>query len=247
MGVSRKRDCVLPTDWTVDKYWIAVDRMIQAEPEAKVLYKDGPYYWPSRKPTHPGFRVVKRGGKYIVMLPSLEAAEVLHRRLDALPSRLQLRQTVAAARGDLNLSVKPAYKAKRCTAKEAAKDLEDLIKRTEALNELSGEQDSLFAAWLVVGYRNRKELATYRSQHGDDAAVTVRKTSSFYWRLNWFNPERNKRQQANVGDIVIVYPVGPIDSIGTVRKADEREPRSDSGRFHRICRNSVMEVIDREK
>ena len=91
---------------------------------------------------------------------------------------LLLRQTVAAARGDLNLSVRPAYKAKRCTAKEADKDLEELIERTEALNELSREKDNLFAAWLAVGYRNREALAAYCAQHGEDATVTVRKTSS---------------------------------------------------------------------
>jgi len=181
------------------------------------------------------------------LLPSKEAAEALRQKLDALPSKLWLRQTVAAARGDLNLSVRPAYKAKRCTAKEAAKDLEELIERTEALNELSREKDNLFAAWLVVGSRNREALAAYCAQHGEDATVTVRKTSSSYWRLNWFNPERNKRQQVNVGDIVIVCPVGFPESIGIVRKADQREPRSDSGQFHRICRNSIMEVIDREK
>lgn len=171
----------------------------------------------------------------------------MRQKLDALPSKLWLRQTVAAVRGDLNLSVRPAYKAKRCTAKEAAKDLEELIERTEALNELSREKDNLFAAWLVVGSRNREALAAYCAQHGEDATVTVRKTSSSYWRLNWFNPERNKRQQVNVGDIVIVCPVGFPESIGIVRKADQREPRSDSGQFHRICRNSIMEVIDREK
>lgn len=65
MVLSRKRDCMLPTGWTADQYWDVIDRVIQTEPEAKILFKDGPYYWPSRNP-HPVFRLVKRGAKYIV-------------------------------------------------------------------------------------------------------------------------------------------------------------------------------------
>lgn len=246
MGISRKRACVLPRGWTADKYWDEIDQVIQAEPEAKVLFQDGPYYRQDRN-LFPPLRWVKRGGKYVVAMPSKEAAEYLRQKLDDIPSKLWLRQTVAAVRGDLQQSVKRAYQAKRCTAHEAAEDLEALIERTEALASLSREKENLFTAWLVVGYRNRKELAAYRAEHGEDAAVSVRRPSGSAWRLTWFDPETQKRNQASMGDIFIVYPMGSPETIGCVRQAEIRGARSDAGRAHIICENSIIQVIDREK
>ena len=231
---------MLPVGWNPETYWDRLDALIHADSKAEILYQD--------QPQKRGFLSLPARRKhyehrYILGMPDREAAESLQKKLDAVPSKVWLRQTIAVVRGDLYLTVRPSYKSKRSTAREVAALLDEQIALMEGQEKRS--QEPFFSEQLAEAYRNRDVLAAYVLQHGETAAVSVRRQQGSCWRLNWFDPVQQKRQQANVGDIFLVYPMGSYDELGTVCEASKRAVRSDNGKDHVLFRSASMEVIDR--
>lgn len=246
MEKSRRRNCKLPKGWTVEAYWGEIDRIIKCESGAQILRYSEPYYQ-DRHNIGIGIRWVRRGAKYLVAMPSEKAARVLQKKLDDLPSRLSLRQKVEAVEGDLHLSVRQVYQSNRRTAGEAAKQLDALISLTEDFSRDCQDENNIFIAWLYGAYQNRKALTKYIEQHGTNAAVTIRRPSGFSWRLTWFDPIKQERRQASMGDVFLAYPMNEKIKIGKVVEPEKRAIRSDSWQHHVIFRNSFMEVIDQDR
>lgn len=243
MEKSRRRECKLPKGWTVEGYWIEIDRTIKEEPGVRILRYSEPYVCDNIKVGK--VRWVSRGAKYLVAMPTEESARALQKKLNIIPSRLSLRQRVEAVAGDLRLSVRQAYKSERSTAGDAAVQLNNLIQATEYFSRHCKEENNIFVAWLYGAYRNREVLTKYIEQHGTEAAVSIRNPSGTSWRLTWFDPVKRERHQASMGDIFLAYPLNDKVKIGNVIEPDKRSIRSDSWRNHVIFQNTFMEVIDR--
>ena len=241
---SRKRNQELPWQWNLFDYFKAIMSMINdaAKSGAVEILFFNPL---QSRHLRNGGELIQRGPKYILRAADKGIADALRKQLDAVPSPLSLRQNIVCARGDLLLSIKSAYSSRRV-------DINAVIRRLR--RKLEESEDSFKENLPLQEALNK--LIQWRDELGNDAPISRRCECGKSWRVTWFDPERERRCQAGLGDIFFVYG----DNVGQVREAPERRKRTDCGDEHVICKldnprkpiddprkpNSI-ECIDRSK